>query len=84
LVDWRPPVGCEGVAVFPDDVIVADQDGAMVVPQSMVGDAIEAGQEMEALKEWILQRALNGAVPGLYPPNAETLADFRKRNAGTT
>ena len=25
FVDWQQPIGCGGVAVFPDDVIVADQ-----------------------------------------------------------
>src|SRR5690606_16733058 len=32
FVDWQQPIGCGGVAVFPDDVIVADQDGAVVIP----------------------------------------------------
>ena len=29
-------IGCGGVAIFPDDVIVADQDGAVVIPQAFV------------------------------------------------
>ena len=32
FVDWQEPIGCGGVAVFPDDVIVADDDGAVVHP----------------------------------------------------
>jgi regulator of RNase E activity RraA len=66
--------------VFPGDVIVADQDGAIVIPPSMLNEAIEAGQEMEALEEWILERVLEGRkLPGLYPPNEETMAEFRNR-----
>ena len=32
FVDWQQPIGCGGVAVFPDDVIVVDDDGAVVIP----------------------------------------------------
>ncbi|MBY2989713.1 ribonuclease activity regulator RraA, partial [Rhizobium leguminosarum] len=27
FVAWQQPIGCGGVAVFPDDIIVVDQDG---------------------------------------------------------
>src|SRR5712671_2817623 len=32
FVAWQQPIGCGGVAVFPDDVVMADQDGAVVIP----------------------------------------------------
>ena len=32
FVGWGEPIGCGGVAVFPDDVVVADGDGAVVIP----------------------------------------------------
>ena len=32
FVGWQEPIGCGGVAVFPNDVIVADGDGAVVIP----------------------------------------------------
>src|SRR3954466_12593352 len=28
FVNWQEPIGCGGVAIFPDDVLVADDDGA--------------------------------------------------------
>jgi regulator of RNase E activity RraA len=28
FVGWQQPIGCGGVAVFPDDVVVVDDDGA--------------------------------------------------------
>src|SRR6201747_2294686 len=27
FVDWQQPIGCGGVAVYPDDIVVADADG---------------------------------------------------------
>ena len=35
FVGWQQPIGCGGCAIFPDDVIVADDDGAVVIPQAM-------------------------------------------------
>src|ERR1700685_3405365 len=37
FVNWQEPIGCGGVAVFPDDVIVVDENGAVLIPQA-VGD----------------------------------------------
>src|SRR5512139_1359862 len=34
FVGWGEPIGCGGVAIFPNDIIVADQDGAVVIPQA--------------------------------------------------
>src|ERR1700680_1078284 len=38
FVAWQEPIGCGGVAVFPDDVIMVDDDGAVVIPQKLVAD----------------------------------------------
>src|ERR1700761_6099174 len=35
FVGWQEPIACGGVAVFPDDVIVVDEDGAGVIPKAM-------------------------------------------------
>jgi regulator of RNase E activity RraA len=83
FVDWQQPVGCGGVAIFPGDMMVADQDGAVVIPQAMVDDVIAAGLELEKLEEWVLEKVLEGRkLPGLYPPNEETLAEYKAATAG--
>jgi Demethylmenaquinone methyltransferase len=33
FVGWQEPIGCGGCAIFPGDVIVCDDDGAVVIPQ---------------------------------------------------
>lgn len=77
FVDWQQPVGCGGVAVFPDDVIVADQDGAVLIPASLVNEIVELAVEQERLEDWIMDEIKNGAaLPGLYPPNAENMARY--------
>src|ERR1700739_4210430 len=36
FVGWQEPIACGGCAIFPNDVIVVDDDGAVVIPQALV------------------------------------------------
>src|SRR6202045_4502554 len=47
FVNWQEPIGCGGVAVFPDDIIVADQDGAVVIPKAFLDLILAEGAEQE-------------------------------------
>jgi regulator of RNase E activity RraA len=77
FVDWQQPIGCGGVAVFPDDVVVADADGAVVVPAALAEEIAAAAVEQERLEGWIMREVEGGAaLPGLYPPNEENKARY--------
>jgi regulator of RNase E activity RraA len=77
FVAWQQPIGCGGVAIFPNDVIVADQDGAVVIPQALLDDVTKAGVEQERMEGWIMGEVEKGLpLPGLYPMNAETKARY--------
>jgi regulator of RNase E activity RraA len=79
FVGWQEPIGCGGVAVFPNDVIVADGDGAVVIPQALVVEVAAAAAEQGALEGWIMGEVEKGVpLPGLYPPNAETRSRYEK------
>jgi len=77
FVNWGEPIACGGVAVFPDDIIVADQDGAVLIPRAQLDHILAEGPEQERMEAWIVNEVNNGAVlPGLYPMNAETKARY--------
>ena len=40
FVSWQEPIGCGGVAVFPNDVVVVDTDGAVLIPAAFLDDVI--------------------------------------------
>ncbi len=81
---WQEPIGCGGVAVFPNDLVVADEDGAVVIPAAYAEQAAVAGAEQERLEEWIMSEVAKGvALPGLYPPDAATRARYEARLAET-
>jgi regulator of RNase E activity RraA len=60
LVEWQTPIGCGGVAVFPDDIIVADADGVIVIPSALVAEVVAAGLEQERLDEWQMDQIKRG------------------------
>jgi regulator of RNase E activity RraA len=77
FVNWQEPIGCGGVAVFPNDLIVADGDGAVVIPAALVDDVVKLGPEQERLEAWIMSEVERGVpLPGLYPANEETKARY--------
>jgi len=77
FVNWQEPVGCGGVAVFPDDLIVVDDDGAVVIPAALVDDVVTEAIEQERLESWIMGEVEKDLpLPGLYPPNAENKARY--------
>lgn len=80
FVGWQEPIGCGGCAIFPGDLIVADGDGAVVIPAALAEEVAKLGAEQEALEAWIMDEVKAGrALPGLYPPNEETLARYAAR-----
>jgi regulator of RNase E activity RraA len=77
FVGWQEPIGCGGCAVFPGDVIVCDDDGAVVIPQDLLVFVAEEGAEHERMESFIVGEVERGAkLPGLYPMNADTKARY--------
>ena len=77
FVGWQQPIACGGVAVFPDDVVVADGDGAVVIPAVFLDAVLAEAPEQERMEAWIMDEVARGAaLPGLYPMSAETRARY--------
>ena len=74
---WQEPIGCGGVAVLPNDVIVADTDGAVVIPAALAEEVAKLAPDQERFEAWLLSEVGRGVrLPGLYPPDAETCARY--------
>lgn len=83
FVDWQRPIGCGGVAVFPGDVVVVDDDGAVLIPADLLEEMLQLAPEQERLEAWIMNEVEKGAtLPGLYPPNAENKARYLADTSG--
>jgi regulator of RNase E activity RraA len=78
FVNWQEPIGCGGVAVYPDDLIVVDDDGAVLIPAALAEEVARVAPEQERMETWIMDEVSKGAkLPGLYPLNEENLKRYK-------
>ncbi|HMA07281.1 MAG TPA: ribonuclease activity regulator RraA [Ramlibacter sp.] len=76
-IDLNVPIGCGGVAVYPGDIMVGDDEGVVVIPRHLADEVARDAAEQEKIEVFILERIEQGAaLPGTYPPNAQTRAAF--------
>jgi regulator of RNase E activity RraA len=71
------PIGCGGVAVYPGDVLVGDAEGVVVIPAKIADEVAAEGESQTQFEDWVEDRVKEGrSIFGLYPPNAQTKAEF--------
>jgi regulator of RNase E activity RraA len=84
FVGWEEPVSCGGVAVLPGDLIVADDDGAVVIPAALVSQIAEEGEAQERLEAWTLDEVIRGrALAGLYPLDDDNRRRYEAERAAS-
>ncbi|QQS14116.1 MAG: ribonuclease activity regulator RraA [Rhodospirillales bacterium] len=77
-VDVQLPVGCGGVPVFPNDVVVSDGDGVVIVPRHIAEEVARDSMAQERLEKFVAIQILKGKpVMGTYPPDDATKAAFQ-------
>lgn len=68
--DMDLTIRCGGATVQPGDVIVADSDGAVVVPPQLAADIVDDVLAKEATDTWVGARVAEGhPLEGLFPMN---------------
>ena len=76
-IDLNVPIGCGGVAVYPGDIIVGDDEGVVVIPAHLADEVAADAAAQEVQEIFLLERVAGGAkLAGTYPPNADTKAMF--------
>jgi regulator of RNase E activity RraA len=77
--DTQQPIGCGGVLVLPDDIVVADADGVVVIPRYLADTVARAGEDQEQMEAWIRRKIeAGGTVRDFYPPSEQVLAEYRQ------
>lgn len=77
-VDAQVPVACGGVAVFPGDIVVGDEDGVVILPAAIAEEVARDAIEQDLMEAYIRQRVEGGdSIVGVYPPGEETRAAYQ-------
>lgn len=80
--DWNVPIGCCEVLVMPGDVLVGDADGVVCIPRHLVEEIARTGAELDELESFVVEKIKAGAaVPGTYPPDDKTRAEYERWRA---
>jgi regulator of RNase E activity RraA len=77
-IDINVPIGCGDAPVFPGDVVVGDNDGAIVLPAHLADELAAEAVEMTAYEDFVTEEVRKGRpILGLYPATEErSLSDF--------
>ena len=76
-VDTQVPIGCGGVPVYPGDIMVGDAEGVVVIPAKIAEEVADEAAAQTVFEDWVEAKVKEGrSIFGLYPPNAETKAEF--------
>jgi len=79
------PIACAGVLVMPGDIIIADNDGAIVVPVQLAPELIKKASEKNEWEEFTRLKLLEGGdLRKYYPLNAEAQIEYAAWLAGQT
>jgi regulator of RNase E activity RraA len=71
LAAWQEPIACGGVAVFPDDIVIADADGVVIIPAGLADEVASKGSEQERIDEWQLAQINRGVSLSELAPMPE-------------
>ena len=73
------PIACGGRLVMPGDIIVADDDGAVVVPVAMAADVVKKAGEKADWEDFTRMRlGQGGEMRKYYPLNEEGRAEYEE------
>jgi len=73
------PIACGGVTVMPGDIIMADDDGVIVLPPSMAEKVIADAQEHHEWEEYSREKLMEGApLQRYYPLHQDAYPEYEE------
>ena len=73
-IDINVPIGCGDVAVWPNDLIVGDQEGVVIIPSKYINEISEDVKKMTIYENFVMNEVRKGkSIRGLYPLTDEKI-----------
>lgn len=77
MADLNVPISCAGVLIMPGDVLVADAEGVVAIPQAVAAEVAEAGLEAERRDAFSRSKVEGGhALAEAYPLSGSLRAEY--------
>jgi regulator of RNase E activity RraA len=77
--DLDVPIGCAGVAVYPGDIVVGDNDGVVVLPAGIAEELATEALETATYDEFAEQRIAAGrSIMDIFPPADDVLREYQE------
>jgi len=82
MADLNVPIACAGVLIMPGDILAADAEGVIAIPQVLAAQVAEEGAETERRDEFSRRKVEAGhALAETYPLNAALRAEYEAARA---
>ncbi len=82
--DANIPIQCGGVLVMPNDILLADDEGVVVIPPSHTERLANVGVAEEEEEQFIRAQIEAGvSIQEVYPPNEKWLAAYKAQKRST-
>lgn len=77
MADLNVPISCAGVLIMPGDILVADPEGVIAIPQGVAAEVAEAGLEAERRDAFSRRKVEAGhALAEAYPLSEALRAEY--------
>ncbi|GAB4061447.1 ribonuclease activity regulator RraA [Uliginosibacterium sediminicola] len=78
-LELNKPIGCAGVAIYPGDIIVGDDEGVVAIPSQLADEVAEAAFAQMQYERYVETQIPRGrALFGLFPGTDESRADYER------
>lgn len=78
-VEFNSPIGCAGVAIYPNDVIVGDAEGVVAIPRHLVEEIATACEGVADYESFVGMHIRRGrSIFGLFPSTPESQAEYNR------
>jgi len=78
-LEFNRPIGCAGVAIYPGDIVVGDDEGVVVIPSHLASEVAQAAFEVVEYERFVETQIPRGrSLFGLFPGTTDSRADFAR------
>ena len=78
-VEFNAPVGCAGVAIYPNDIIVGDAEGVVAIPRHLVEEVAAECENIADFETFVAMHIRAGrSIFGLFPATPQSTQEYQR------